>query len=62
MVWALSGESASGMGVIVLILSRRTTVDETSESETGNHGGPGPSSLRNALAKRKPSVPTVVEP
>ena len=62
MVWALSGESAGGMGGIVLISSRRTTVDETSESETGNHGGPGPSSLRNALAKRKPSVPTVVEP
>jgi hypothetical protein len=40
--------------------SRKGTAYETSDSETG---GPGPSSLRNALTRRRQStVPTVIEP
>lgn len=40
--------------------SRRGTAYETSDSETG---GPGPSSLKNVLTRRKQStVPTVIEP
>lgn len=64
MDWALSGESKwDDSGVQRgLTSSRRGAGEDTSESETGAHGGPGPSSLRSTLAKKKPNVPTVIEP
>jgi len=41
---------------------RKTTTYETSDSETGA-GGPGPTSLKNSLIKKKQNtVPTVLEP
>ncbi|KAK8847532.1 hypothetical protein IAR55_005390 [Kwoniella newhampshirensis] len=42
------------------LVSRKNTAYETSDSETG---GPGPSSLRSALTRKKQNtVPTVIEP